>query len=318
MRTRSNRRWRIALVVAGALALAAVGPAWAQVEVRNDNFQSGQAAGFQGGFASGEIAAARLVPPSSGQITRIRFLFGGSTATKQVTLHIWDDKAGQLNPGAELVSPVDLDVTGSDSGWQEVTAADFGTVQVSGAFRVGLEFHHAGYPSVARDNDGLAFADRNFIKEATLGWQQSKLFGLSGDWIIRAEVTGGTGGADLRAIVDAGAPDLTGGTGVDLARRSQCSANPECPAGQYCSTTGVCTYDCTSDKDCPGGTCNSLGRCIGGGGGGGCSCAVGGRASSTIAAREGAGRDAIGALALMFVLGAAFAIGRRRARGRVL
>jgi hypothetical protein len=41
-----------------------------------------------------------------------------------------------------------------------------------------------------------------------------------------------------------------------------CLSNTECPAGTYCSPTGKCTYECKTDTDCSGGTCNILGKCV--------------------------------------------------------
>ena len=45
--------------------------------------------------------------------------------------------------------------------------------------------------------------------------------------------------------------------------QGECKANPECPAGQFCSELGVCDFECRKDVDCAGaGTCNSLGACV--------------------------------------------------------
>lgn len=44
-----------------------------------------------------------------------------------------------------------------------------------------------------------------------------------------------------------------------------CQANPDCPDGQYCDETkGLCNYECKVNTDCPGGICNTLGKCVGG------------------------------------------------------
>ena len=67
---------------------------------------------------------------------------------------------------------------------------------MSGPFRVGLEFTHAGLPSVARDDDGIV-PDRNFIDESTLGWVESSTLGLTGDWIIRAVQGGSVSAGEL-------------------------------------------------------------------------------------------------------------------------
>ncbi len=39
----------------------------------------------------------------------------------------------------------------------------------------------------------------------------------------------------------------------------------DCADGQYCDAEkSVCTLDCRKDTDCPGGSCSSLGKCVGG------------------------------------------------------
>jgi hypothetical protein len=163
----------------------------------NDGWLSGEVAAFQGGFVAGETAAVRLVPsgPCPCPITKVRFLFGGDTGTHDVTLRIWDDAALTDAPGAELYATT-LQLTGSDEILQEVDIGVAG-VEVNGPFRVGLEFTHAGLPSVARDDDGIT-PDRNFIDAAGSGWAEASTFGVSGDWIIRA-VEGGEAAGELLA-----------------------------------------------------------------------------------------------------------------------
>ncbi|MFH2010251.1 MAG: C2 domain-containing protein [bacterium] len=41
-----------------------------------------------------------------------------------------------------------------------------------------------------------------------------------------------------------------------------CTSNGDCPTGQYCGAGGACTFDCTTDTDCAGGTRSSLGKCV--------------------------------------------------------
>lgn len=57
---------------------------------------------------------------------------------------------------------------------------------------------------------------------------------------------------------------LLGCGGGEPAAATACTSNTQCPGGQYCGAGGVCTFDCTLDKDCPGGACSSLGKCVGG------------------------------------------------------
>lgn len=269
-----------ALVMA-ALAVTIPGVAFAQTEVRNDGFDSGAAAGFQAGFVTGEIGAVRLSPPQTGvQVLSIRLLFGGSTATQTVTVHVWDDSAGTLAPGAELYSG-DFQIMGSNSAIHDVDLSAE-NILVPGNFRVGIEFQHSGVPSIARDDDGTITASRNFIYDGQ--WFQSQTAGLTGDWVIRAMVSSD-------APPDAGpgpAPDAGTGGG-------ECQGNADCGEGEYCDIdVGACTFDCREDTDCGGGmTCNSLGQCIAADGGGGGCCETG---------RGGAPLGAVGLGALVTVL----------------
>ncbi len=157
------------------------------VTLANDGFVDGGVAGFQGGFVTGEIAAARLTTPSADAwaVDHVEFLFGGATTQQTVTLKIWDDNGGTNAPGAELYSG-DFLVTGGDL-LQQIDLSAAG-LNVTGDFRVGLQFQHTGFPSVARDDDGIV-ADRNFIFTSTSAWFESGFLGLTGDWIIRAQVS---------------------------------------------------------------------------------------------------------------------------------
>src|SRR5687767_14939760 len=140
----------ITLIPLAALTLAAR-LASAQTELKNDGFMDNDNVGFQSGFVTGEIGAVRLNPGGAGlQVQYVRFLFGGATGTRTITLHIWDDQAGGANPGTEIFSG-DYDVTASDSAMQEIDLrAD--NVFVLGEFRVGIELQHNGTPSLARDD----------------------------------------------------------------------------------------------------------------------------------------------------------------------
>jgi hypothetical protein len=153
--------------------------------LQNDSWVQGENVNFQSGFVAGEMAASRLVPVLSGPlpINNVHFLFGGETTMQPITLHIWQDGAGTDLPGVEIYS-MDYVLTGSNSAWQEIDLSAEGVV-VDGPFRVGIEFQHAGLPSVSRDSDGI-IPDRNFIFASDGNWYESSMLGLTGDWIIRA------------------------------------------------------------------------------------------------------------------------------------
>jgi hypothetical protein len=178
-------------ILRGSAMLVLLAPAVArgqEVILQNDSFMSGQIAGFQGGFVAGEIGASRLIPPGPFpmQITKVQFLFGGLAGDRTIRLHIWDDAAGTSMPGIGLFVG-DYLVTAANNALQEIDLVAE-QIMVTGPFRVGIEFTHNGLPSIARDNDGIA-AGRNFILAQGLGWFDSTIFGLTGDWIIRAGVT---------------------------------------------------------------------------------------------------------------------------------
>lgn len=238
------------------VAIAYAPHARADVELRNECFESGMVA-FEAGFGVNDIGAARFVAPDAGrQLLKVHLLFGGDTTTKTITLKVWDDTAGTDAPGAEL-SSADFMLTGSNSALQEldVSAAN---IMVPAQFRVGILFPYAGAPALARDNDGIK-ADKNFIYDPATGWRMSSLFGVAGDWILRATVSG---------------------TGPNVcAPVNTCTSNTECAAGMFCDLTAhTCTMECSTNADCGDGTCNSIGMCVGGddGGGGGC-CQTGGQ-----------------------------------------
>jgi len=181
-------------VAALAAALLLITPLVAAQEVilQNDSFTSG-AVGFQAGFATGDIGAVRLVPPGPFPmpLTKVQFLFGGDpgTGAEAITLHIWDDSAGTLTPGAELFSK-DYFPSSSNTALQEIDLSAEG-ISITGPIRVGLEFLQDGLPCIARDNDGTITASRNFIYSGGT-WVHSSDFFVAGDWIIRAVVSTGT------------------------------------------------------------------------------------------------------------------------------
>jgi hypothetical protein len=297
--------------------LAAPRVALAQTELKNDGFVDNESVGFQAGFVAGEIGASKFIAPAPGlQVTAVRFLFGGAPGTHDITLRIYENPGTGDAPGTEVFSG-DYTVTASDDSMQEIelTADD---VFVTGNFRVGIELTHNGLPSIARDTDGTIAADRNFLYASGLGWYRSADLGLVGDWIIRAEVTGGGAlpdaglSPDAGEVPDAGSPDATvavdagllpdGGTGG-------CAGNADCDEGEYCNVAaGVCTFDCRTDDDCASGnTCNSLGMCVAGGDdGGGCGCAT------TETSRGGNGGGGGGWIFLAGAVGLALRPRRRR------
>ena len=285
------------------LCLGATGRAHAQLELKNDSFVTGQAAGFQSGFVDGEIGAARFVAPSARQLLSVRLLFGPDATTETITLQVWDDSAGTTAPGA-LIFDGDFQLTGSASNMHELDVSGM-NVFVPMQFRVGIQFQHDGVPAIARDSDGNFAPGRNFIFFIPGGWGAA-FPPVPGDWIIRAVVADGGGTPDAGVTPDAntGSPDASTG-GPDAGSGNVCTGNGDCEIGEYCDLdVRTCTFDCRHDSDCPGsGECNSLGQCIGADGGGGGCCET----------SSSGGAGALGAIGLAGLVGLVVAR-RRRSR----
>ncbi|MBA2540380.1 MAG: hypothetical protein H0V17_12140 [Deltaproteobacteria bacterium] len=233
--------------LAGLLLLVGVGSAAAEVELKNDSFVDGQPVVFQGGFGIGDIAASRFVAPEAGRtLTKVQLLFGAATTMKTMTLRVYDDTGGSDTPGS-VIFVSDVELIGSDTAIQELQP-DM-PVELPAQFRIGLEFQHAGVPTIANDNDMTNAADRNYLFAANLGgWIKSSTAGVSGDWIIRAFIDGD--GGPIGQV---------------------CTGNGECPTGEFCDTEiGACTFECRTADDCNGNVCNSLGQCLVDADGGGC------------------------------------------------
>jgi hypothetical protein len=164
------------------------GQALHATELVNDGWTDGQAASFQAGFVSGEIGAARFVPagPCPCFVKQVSLLYGGANATRTVRLHIWEDGAGTWAPGLEITAG-DYQLTGADDALQLIDLSGNG-IFVGGPFRIGIEFLDDGLPAIARDFDGNIQPATNYILAAGLGWVESSILGLTGDWIIRATV----------------------------------------------------------------------------------------------------------------------------------
>jgi hypothetical protein len=151
----------------------------------NDGF-SGAGAAFQGGFVSGEEAAVTLGPVDrSFKVTKVRLLFGGTAGVRTVTLRIYAD-AGTASPGT-LLHSADFQITASDSAFQELDLSGANVTLPAGRVRVSLRFTADGLPCVARDGDGTITAGRNWIETGGT-WSDASSLGVTGDWIIRAEV----------------------------------------------------------------------------------------------------------------------------------
>lgn len=295
----------VASAIAASIVIGGVSTADAEVELKNDSFVDGSMVAVQGGFAPGEIAAARFNVASPRQLLKVRLIFANELSggqARDVTLHVWADSQSGNNPGQELYSG-DFTLMPSQTAMQELNVTG-DNISVSGFFRVGIEVHHSGPPSVVNDVNGFSSVPGSMLKSVELGWLPAQVYGVSGDWVLRAVVSDGGGGTPDAGVPDAssGGPDANTG-GPDAGSGNACTGNGDCEIGEYCDPdTHGCTFDCRHDSDCPGNDeCNSLGQCVGadGDGGGGCCETSGG----------GAG-GALGAIGLAGLVG--FVVTRRR------
>jgi hypothetical protein len=169
------------------VAVLATAATAASQELQNDTWSPGEPVEFQAGLITGEIAAARLIPPLGVcpcEVVSVEFLFGPS-GTRNVTVRIWEDDAEELAPGDPLLTKV-VSVA-SDPDTLKVVDVRDDDVVVDGPFRVGIVVQADGAPSVANDDDGTVSSDRNFLFSDG-GWFDAAEIGLSGDWVIRARV----------------------------------------------------------------------------------------------------------------------------------
>ncbi|WP_326523909.1 hypothetical protein [Sphingomonas sp.] len=269
----------LAALAAACAVFGLTGQAHAQVELKNDSFTDGQMVAVQGGFVPGEMAAARYQVTSPRQLLAVRTVFANVSAggaAVDVTLHVWTDDGVSLAPGTELFSG-DFTLTPSQTQMQELSvAAD--NITVSGWFRIGIEVHHTGQPSVTNDVGGFSNVNASLLRESTLGWRTASFFGVSGDWILRAVVSDAGGTPDAGTTgPDAGTTGPDAGTaGPDAGTGGTCNGNAECPVGQFCDTqVHSCTFECRTNDDCGGATCNSLGQCLAADGDSGGCCSTG-------------------------------------------
>ncbi len=184
----SPARRALSFLFPAFLLLLTSGVSYADTILQNDGYTSGANVGFQGGFVTGEIGASRFLLPGSNpvQLKSVILLLGGASTQVTITLHVWDDSSLGNDPGSELYSG-DYQLIGSDNNLQQIDLSGQ-SIFVSAPFRVGIEFQYDGYPSIARDGDGTITSNLNYIDASGYGWVQSSLFGITGDWIIRAVV----------------------------------------------------------------------------------------------------------------------------------
>ncbi len=169
--------------------------------LQNDGFTGEGEVGFQGGFVDGECWGVVYVPGATDypfSLSYVEALVGGTSGSQYYILEIFE-LVGTNLASASMVDSEMIQMTGSQDSFNQITISD--------AFPHGLPSFDSGnvaisicldgfqgYPAIARDTDGMAHADRNYIYANVGGgnysWYQSNMFGLQGDWIQRLCVEG--------------------------------------------------------------------------------------------------------------------------------
>jgi|GEM_PF-2942723 len=212
------------IVTITALSSLSPVPALADVYVlSNDSVEDGDEVAFQQGFVTGEAAAATLGEVSdSFTVRKVQFLFGPAGPPLIVTVSVYADTGG-ATPGALLYSG-DYEITPADDALHEIDLTTQNVEHIGpGNIRVSLGLKHDGAPGVARDDDGCT-AEKNWIGLAPAGWTESCAKGVTGDWVIRAEIDGppqgvgggGAGGNGEGGSGEGGSPPImvSGGGGA--------------------------------------------------------------------------------------------------------
>lgn len=184
-------------------------------------------------LAAETTIAARLTAPFGPvSVTRIDLWFGGAASQHTVTIKLWDDSAGTLEPGPELHSEDVL-----ISGEPRVQSIWIFASPLPAQFRLGVVLHHAELPTIGRDTNGTRAPDGNFLRMPDGTWLTTQTAGLDGDWILRAQVSYAH-------------PDPLPSS-PDAAQSATCSQDSDCAPHQRCDQ-GTCAMpsDETAENGC--------------------------------------------------------------------
>jgi len=162
------------------------------INLQIDGYDEGGSSTFVETTTVGEEIAITLGPVNNTfKISNIQFLFGGTgtnPVTRDVILKIYKDN-GTVNPDNLLFSG-NYTITASNTLIQEIDVRDENiTLNGGGSIRIAFELvDDMGLPSFAQEFDGTYFETKNWIKESNGTWNSNDVFGLNGNWVIRATV----------------------------------------------------------------------------------------------------------------------------------
>ncbi len=176
----------------GGSAVGGSGGNDATVLLRNDGFEDGQVAVFQGGFIAGECWSVTYKPAPGDypfQVVSVDALVGQVQVPKVFRVRVYSVDAN--NAPDEILANGDVLLSGSGANFNQVVFADHAidtrTIE-SGNFAIAFcHANHEAEPSIARDNDGMSSSDLNHIFASGM-WLTSNFYGVTGDWIQRAHI----------------------------------------------------------------------------------------------------------------------------------
>ena len=156
--------------------------------LQNEKFRPGGKASFVGGLNPEDEVAVVLGPVDHPfTVTKVLFLFGGSSGEGIVTLKISQDFGAAEN--FEVLFTATIEIQGSDTALQEIDLAEVGGVVPvpAGSVRVSIQMEHDGLPGIGYDMSAKAVPGRNWINRSGI-WSDFGTAGIPGNGIVRATV----------------------------------------------------------------------------------------------------------------------------------
>lgn len=162
---------------------------YAPFVLQNDQFQSGGAAIFLDVLNQGDEVAVVLGDGSwPFTVTKVHFLFSGSSETVNMTLKISEGSGAPSD--SEILVEESLEVPPSDMGFLPMDLVSWygqGVPVSTGIVRVSFQMEHAGLPGIGIDTNTAAASGRNWVRRSG-SWSNFETAGIQGNAIIRVEV----------------------------------------------------------------------------------------------------------------------------------
>lgn len=177
------------------LALSTPAPAaevWLKVDGFDDSGNPSEV-GFQMGFVDGECWAVVYTPEPEHYPFTFKYVDAliGNRGVGDFVVNFYTLSGTEMSTATYLGGEM-AEITGSDDSMNRLTVDELelglpsvteGNVAVSYCFS-----GHSGTPAIARDTDGMDYANQNWIYASDGRWYKSQMFGLTGDWIQRLAI----------------------------------------------------------------------------------------------------------------------------------